>query len=40
MEKVILQIANVAEQVVRYGTCLAMVVLFINEGKKIKYGRD
>jgi len=36
----ILEIANAAEQVVRYGTCLAMVLLFINEGKKTKYGRN
>lgn len=39
MEKMILHIANVAESVVRYGTCLAMVFLFIQEGKKLKHGR-
>lgn len=38
MEKVILHIANGLEEVVRYGVCLAMVLLFINEGKKVKHG--
>lgn len=40
MEGLILQIANGAEQVVRFGTWVAMAILFHNEGKKIKDGRN